>query len=63
DGGSIIEAEIHLTKRPKLFRQTEPPLRASVRAKNTAIVPIMAYDLSRENMPGFRRNCPFYYSL
>ncbi|MGO7237544.1 hypothetical protein ACCS73_34205, partial [Rhizobium brockwellii] len=25
-GGSIIEAEIHLAKRPKLFRQTEPPL-------------------------------------
>ncbi|WP_284215193.1 MULTISPECIES: ATP-binding protein, partial [Alphaproteobacteria] len=27
DGGGIIEAEIHLAKRPKLFRQTEPPLR------------------------------------
>ncbi|MDX0765470.1 hypothetical protein GOD36_24995, partial [Sinorhizobium medicae] len=26
DGGSIIEAEIHLAKRPKLFRQTEPAL-------------------------------------
>ncbi|MFD1199934.1 hypothetical protein ACFQ3K_16695, partial [Brucella gallinifaecis] len=26
DGGGIIAAEIHLTKRPKLFRQTEPPL-------------------------------------
>ena len=26
DGGGIIEAEIHLAKRPKLFRQTEPPL-------------------------------------
>ncbi|MDH7804563.1 hypothetical protein P3T31_004631 [Rhizobium sp. AN70] len=25
DGGGIIEAEIHLAKRPKLFRQTEPP--------------------------------------
>ncbi|WP_168927619.1 multidrug effflux MFS transporter, partial [Brucella gallinifaecis] len=25
-GGGIIAAEIHLTKRPKLFRQTEPPL-------------------------------------
>ncbi len=28
DGGSIIEAEIHLAKRSKLFRQTEPPLSA-----------------------------------
>ncbi|MGF9567809.1 hypothetical protein AAIH70_30455, partial [Neorhizobium sp. BT27B] len=28
DGGGIIEAEIHLTKRPKPFRQTEPPLLA-----------------------------------
>ncbi len=27
DGGGIIEAEIHLAKSPKLFRQTEPPLR------------------------------------
>ncbi|MCP2136111.1 transposase InsO family protein [Rhizobium sp. SLBN-94] len=27
DGGGIIEAEIHLAKRPKLFRQTEPPLK------------------------------------
>ncbi|WP_205929023.1 hypothetical protein, partial [Rhizobium leguminosarum] len=26
DGGGIIEAEIHLAKRPKLFRQTEPAL-------------------------------------
>ncbi|MBB4145961.1 hypothetical protein GGQ72_004529, partial [Rhizobium rhizoryzae] len=26
NGGGIIEAEIHLAKRPKLFRQTEPPL-------------------------------------
>jgi hypothetical protein len=26
EGGGIIEAEIHLTKRPKLFRQTEPAL-------------------------------------
>ncbi|WP_210212875.1 hypothetical protein, partial [Sinorhizobium meliloti] len=26
DGGSIIKAEIHLAKRPKLFRQTEPAL-------------------------------------
>ena len=26
DGGRIIEAETHLIKRPKLFRQTEPPL-------------------------------------
>lgn len=26
DGGRIIEAEIHLAKRPKLSRQTEPPL-------------------------------------
>ena len=26
DGGSMIEAEIHLAKRPKLFRQTEPVL-------------------------------------
>ncbi|TCQ95026.1 hypothetical protein EDF70_1313, partial [Neorhizobium sp. JUb45] len=30
DGGGIIEAEIHLTKRPKLFRQTEPPLNSVV---------------------------------
>ncbi len=28
DGGSIVEAEIHLEKRPKLFKQTEPPLAA-----------------------------------
>ncbi|MFB4374924.1 DUF1345 domain-containing protein [Agrobacterium sp. CR_3] len=28
----MIEAEIHLTKRPKLFRQTEPPLRAGLLA-------------------------------
>ncbi|RAS02512.1 putative transposase [Ensifer adhaerens] len=28
NGGGIIEAEIHLAKRPKLFRQTEPPLSA-----------------------------------
>jgi hypothetical protein len=26
DSGNLIEAEIHLTKRPKLFRQIEPPL-------------------------------------
>jgi hypothetical protein len=26
DGGSTIEADIHLEKRPELFRQTEPPL-------------------------------------
>jgi hypothetical protein len=29
DGGGIIEAEIHLAKRPKLFRQTEPALSAT----------------------------------
>ncbi|CVI25204.1 hypothetical protein AGR4A_pAt30019 [Agrobacterium tumefaciens str. B6] len=28
DGGGISKAEIHLEKRPKLFRQTEPPLTA-----------------------------------
>ncbi|MBW8299958.1 MAG: hypothetical protein K0M60_10180 [Hydrogenophaga sp.] len=28
EGGGIIEAEIHLAKRPKLFRQTEPALTA-----------------------------------
>ena len=26
DGGGTIEAEIHLTRRPKLFKQTEPTL-------------------------------------
>ncbi|PRX03202.1 UNVERIFIED_ORG: Tn3 transposase DDE domain-containing protein [Martelella mediterranea] len=31
DGGSIIEAEIHLEKRPKLFKQTEPALFTHIR--------------------------------
>ncbi|WP_210212872.1 hypothetical protein, partial [Sinorhizobium meliloti] len=31
DGGSIIKAEIHLAKRPKLFRQTEPALSCGIR--------------------------------
>ncbi|WP_205928988.1 hypothetical protein, partial [Rhizobium leguminosarum] len=35
DGGGIIEAEIHLAKRPKLFRQTEPALRARDRSPSS----------------------------
>ncbi|WP_210240059.1 response regulator, partial [Brucella gallinifaecis] len=33
-GGGIIAAEIHLTKRPKLFRQTEPPLTSEIIAEH-----------------------------
>ncbi|MEM5495651.1 hypothetical protein, partial [Hoeflea sp. AS16] len=35
-GGSIIRAEIHLSRRPKLFRQSEPPLATSVIAEGNA---------------------------
>ncbi|MFA7416863.1 MAG: hypothetical protein WC048_20565, partial [Rhizobium sp.] len=38
DGGGIIEAEIHLAKRPKLFRQTEPPLLKVFHASSSELV-------------------------
>ncbi|WP_210171782.1 hypothetical protein, partial [Rhizobium sp. Root1203] len=68
DGGGIIEAEIHLAKRPKLFRQTEPPLiesrhryssNADLQSSDQHSLILRAMDLNLILCNGLPKSCNF----
>ncbi|WP_210214367.1 hypothetical protein, partial [Sinorhizobium meliloti] len=48
DGGSIIKAEIHLAKRPKLFRQTEPAL-SMIGGRSVSVAAARQYEVTKFN--------------